>query len=186
MKDGDVVKVTCRYLCIFGGQKQCAEYDPGTISTTTARKTHRDYPGDHFHDINVLPVKTASPSLRCFSPASRSNAGPAAFAIRVDHLMFRNFTYQNPFFEYYGIDSRSGAPALSVDGVYPISVPPGAPVHIKPSSLPPPPADRALYVRFGRHTTVMGIYDASLQTPKMKKEVRTLFHNYTGRTIVTE
>lgn len=173
MKDGDVVKVTCRYLCIFGGQKQCAEYDPGTIGTTTARKTHRDYPGDHFHDINVLPVKTASPSLRCFSPASRSNAGPAAFAIRVDHLMFRNFTYQNPFFEYYGIDSRSGAPALSVDGVYPISVPPGAPVHVKPSSLPPPPADRALYVRFGRHTTVMGIYDASLQTPKMKKEVRT-------------
>ena len=27
MKDGDVVKVTCRYLCIFGGKKQCAEYD---------------------------------------------------------------------------------------------------------------------------------------------------------------
>ena len=26
MKDGDVVKVTCRYLCIFGGKRQCAEY----------------------------------------------------------------------------------------------------------------------------------------------------------------
>ena len=191
IKSNSTLLVSCRYQCIFGDTKQCADYDRGTIGTTTGRKDRVDYPGDHIFDMNTIPVRTRSPHLRCFAPVNEQSA-PVPFSIRIGQLTFDNFTYQEPMFTFMGSSSAKSAPALHVESVLPYSIPPGAPVHIK-TGFPKPPIDRAVYVRFGRHTTVMGIYDDSRQTPTMKREgvpgqairIPTMPHLPPGRVFVT-
>ena len=75
----------------------------------------------------------------------------------------------SPTFQYYG-DAAGNKASLHVESVSPMSAPPGAPIHVKTPVVNKPPSDKPVFVMFGRSTTVMGIYDASVQTPLMQKQ----------------